>query len=123
MKYAGSMIIAAIILSLCGGEAHATATLSNMDEVGAAIEACWNGPDVSKGSFVTLQFSFRRDGTLIGVPRPTAIDVPGDAEARQSFVSSAITALEHCTPLHFSPFLADNIAGRVFTMQFFGAKD
>lgn len=94
------------------------APLNTMDEVGAAIRACWKPPANSKNSFVTLSFSFRRDGTLIGPPRPSEISVSGDAEAKKQFVDAAIAAVQSCIPLEFSPALAAGIGGQVFTLQF-----
>jgi hypothetical protein len=118
------MVICVLSLGVDKGLAAGTLqTLRSMDEVGAAIGACWKAPVGSKGSFVTLSFSFRRDGMLIGPPRLAAASVPGDADARQRFLSSAITAVERCAPLHLAPALAGNIAGLVFTMRFFGSKD
>ena len=92
--------------------------LATMDEVGAAIQACWNPPAGTAGSAVTLSFSFNRNGELIGPPRPTAVNVAGDNAARQAFVDAATKALEGCMPLSFSPALAAGIGGAVFTMQF-----
>ncbi|TIO09671.1 hypothetical protein [Mesorhizobium sp.] len=97
-------------------------TLNTMDDVGAAIQACWTPPADAGNSTVTLAFSFKRNGTLIGPPRATAINVAGDAKARQSFVDAAIAALEDCLPLSFSPALAQGIAGNVFTLQFDSPK-
>ncbi|MFI0845168.1 hypothetical protein [Mesorhizobium sp. IMUNJ 23232] len=92
--------------------------LRTMDEVGAALEACWTPPPDMPNSSVTLSFSFNRDGALIGTPRPTEIKVEGDGQARQQFVEAAIAAVENCTPLDFSPAIADGIGGTVFTMPF-----
>jgi hypothetical protein len=117
------IIVVIGVMSLTAGKAMAAGTLRTMDEVGAAIRACWNAPSGPQGAFVTMSFSFRRDGRLLGPPRLAAIDVPGDAEARQRFADSAIAALEHCTPLPLAPALADNIDGQVFTMRFFGVKE
>ncbi|MEP9390424.1 hypothetical protein [Mesorhizobium sp. KR9-304] len=89
-----------------------------MDEVGAAIQACWHPPSGTEGSEVTLSFSFNRDGALIGPPMPTAINVPGDEAARQAFVEAATKALEGCVPFSFSPALAAGIGGTVFTTEF-----
>lgn len=94
------------------------ATLNSMNEVGAALQACWSPPDGVKKARVTLSFSFRRDGTLIGPPRPTAIEVDGDAKARKEFVDAAVKALQQCVPLDFSAKLAQGIAGTVYTQQF-----
>jgi len=93
--------------------------LTTMDDVGKALHACWTAPEGSRKSTVTLRFSFKRDGSLIGPPRTAAIDFPGnDAAARKSFIDAAISAVRDCTPLTLSPELAQGIGGQVFTMQF-----
>ncbi|AZO32682.1 MULTISPECIES: hypothetical protein [unclassified Mesorhizobium] len=97
--------------------------LNTMNEVGVALQACWTPPANSGNSSVTLSFSFKRDGTLIGPPKPTAIKVSGDDKARQAFVDAATAALRNCLPLSFSPALAQGIPGKVFTLQFNSPKD
>ncbi|WP_159587824.1 hypothetical protein [Chelativorans xinjiangense] len=111
ISIAGSVLIVATGLSLAE-------PLNSMADVGEAIEGCWKPSSNSEGSSVTLRFSFRRDGSLIGRPEPTAINVDGDAQARQRFVNEAIAAVESCAPLDFSPTLAEGIGGQVFTMRF-----
>ncbi len=100
----------------------AAASLNSMNEVGAAMLACWTPPANSDNSSVTLSFSFKRDGTLIGRPRTTAIHVNGDDKARKAYVDAATKALQDCLPLSFSPSLAQGIAGSVFTLQFDSPK-
>ncbi|WP_430691638.1 hypothetical protein [Mesorhizobium captivum] len=99
------------------------ASLNTMNEVGAALQACWTPPANSGNSSVTLSFSFKRDGTLIGPPKPTAIKVSGNDKARQAYVDAATAALRNCLPLSFSPDLAKGIPGKVFTLQFNSPKD
>ncbi|QND68296.1 hypothetical protein HB777_32980 [Mesorhizobium loti] len=98
------------------------AELNTMNDVGDAIQACWTPPADAGTASVTLSFSFKRDGTLIGPPRPTAIKVDGDAKAKKSFVDAATAALQNCLPLTFSAKLAQGIAGNVFTLQFASPK-
>ena len=100
----------------------AAASLNSMNEVGAALLACWTPPANSENSSVTLSFSFKRDGTLIGPPRTTAIHVSGDDKARKAYVDAATKALNDCLPLAFSPSLAQGVAGNVFTLQFNSPK-
>lgn len=107
---------------LVGGYPCNAAPLDTMAEVVDAIQACWTPPAGAGNASVTLSFSFKRDGTLIGPPRPTAIKVDGDADTRKSFVDAATTALQKCLPLSFSPTLAQGIAGNVFTVQFASPK-
>ncbi|RRI04989.1 hypothetical protein EH240_07510 [Mesorhizobium tamadayense] len=98
------------------------ASLNTMNEVGAALQACWTPPANSENSTVTLSFSFKRDGTLIGPPKPTGIKVGGNDKARQAYVDAATAALRNCLPLSFSPTLAQGIPGKVFTLQFNSPK-
>jgi hypothetical protein len=113
----GMLVIAVTMPALAVSSPSAANPLNTVDDIEAAIGACWNAPPDQEGSFVTLSFSFKRDGTLIGPPRPTEISVAGDEQARARFVDDAIAAINQCMPLSFSPTLADGIAGQVFTMQ------
>ena len=120
MKSTAAMVAIAILVgATCRSNA---ATLNTMPEVGAALQACWTPPANAGNSTVTLSFSFRRNGTLIGRPKPTAIHVAADEKARQAFVEAAIAAVEHCLPLSFSPALAQGIPGNLFTLQFNSPK-
>jgi hypothetical protein len=98
------------------------ASLNSMNEVGAALLTCWTPPAGSDNSSVTLSFSFKRDGTLIGPPKATAIHVNGDDKARKAYVDAATKALHDCLPVSFSPSLAQGVAGTVFTLQFNSPK-
>lgn len=91
---------------------------TTMDQVGAAIMSCWKPPAEVKKSSVTLRFGFKMDGSLLGPPRPTSINVQGDDDVRKDFVSAAISAVESCTPVELAPDLAEGIGGQVFTMEF-----
>ena len=103
--------------------AAGAAQLNTMNEVGTALQACWNPPANSGNASVTLSFSFKRDGTLIGPPKPTAIKFTGDEKARKAYVDAATAALHNCLPLSFSPSLAQGVAGNVFTLQFNSPKN
>ncbi|WP_274626206.1 hypothetical protein [Arvimicrobium flavum] len=104
---------------LVGTDQSRADTLNTMDDVGAAIQRCWTPPSgAPAGASVTLSFGIKRDGSLLGTPKPTAISVSGDEKARKSFVEAAVQAVEQCMPLQLSPALAQGIAGTVYTMQF-----
>ena len=112
-----STALVAAVLAIAAQPAGAE-PLKTMDEVGAVIRQCWKPPADSEGSSVTLRFSFKRDGTLIGPPKPSDIDVEGDADKKKAYVQAATEALQKCLPLSFAPKLADGIGGNVFTMRF-----
>jgi len=121
MKGLAKLFAIAAAVMAAGYPANA-APLDTMSEVGDAIQACWTPPSDAGNATVTLSFSFKRDGTLIGPPRPTAITVDGDAKAKKAFVDAATTALQKCLPLNFSPKLAQGVAGSVFTLRFDSPK-
>ena len=109
------LLVALILLPL---PVQAVVALTTMNQVGKAVLACWEPPAGVKNSSVTLSFSFKRDGSLIGPPRSTAIDVDGDESTRKQFIAAAIDAVEQCTPVKFSSDLAQGIPGQVFSMEF-----
>ncbi len=88
-----SCAIALVLLPLT---THA-GPLTTMDEVGAAVMSCWKPPSGAKNSTVRLSFSLKSDGSLIGPPEATFIDVAGDEKA-----SSAIRCCCHgrSGPMH-----------------------
>jgi hypothetical protein len=65
-----------------------------------------------------MRFSFKRDGSLIGPPRPANVDVAGDEDQRKQFIAAATEAIEQCTPIELAPDLAQGIGGQVFTLEF-----
>jgi hypothetical protein len=104
---------------LAGSVAYGfSAELKSVKDIGKAIEACWHPPAGSKDSSVTLRFGFRRDGSLLGPPRSSAVDVKGDDKARKAYVDAAVRAVKDCTPLTFSPDLAKGMAGQIFAISF-----
>jgi hypothetical protein len=117
------MMLSTIALTLSMPAAASAATLDTMDDVGGAIEACWKPPANAKDASVTLSFSFRKDGTLIGPPKPTHVTFSGDDKAKKAYVDAAVSAVQACTPLAFSPKLSQGIAGQVFTMPFKSGSD
>jgi hypothetical protein len=106
-------------LAFAAGAAPAAGRLSTMAEVGDALRACWPTAPEPHRPFVTLSFSFRRDGGLNGQPMVQANTLGGDPAARQRLAEMATAALERCTPLPLTPALAGTIAGQVFTMRLY----
>lgn len=110
-------------LAAMAGATQAQAdTLKTMNDVGAAFTKCWTPPPNSDGSSVTLSFSLKRDGSLIGQPRATAVKVKGDKAAAKAFADAAIASVTSCLPLDLAPALAQGIAGSIYTMVFTSPK-
>lgn len=96
--------------------------LNTMADVGSALQHCWEPPSGAAKGSITLQFSFKRDGSLIGPPKATSIRVDGDADQRKQLVQAATNAVQKCMPLVFAPQLADGMAGTLFTLQLASPK-
>ena len=85
-----------------------------------AIYACWKPPPGTAGMSLTLQFSLRRNGTLIGKPRATYSDLGTDAQLSRAFVASILKALDEALPLPFSDSMGGAIAGRMLVPSLHG---
>ncbi len=84
-------------------------------EVGPSIAACWRAPH--PGDQITVQLSFRRDGSIFGKPRVNYVN-PMNGSSTQALAKSIFKAIDACLPLQFTPRLAANIAGQVFVIRF-----
>jgi hypothetical protein len=97
------------------------AELSRLDQVAPAIRACWAPPAGLLGLEqieVTVRFSLRRDGTLIGAPQVTFSSADVALRARELLTRSAAEAIRACTPLDLAAGLGNAIAGRPFAIRF-----
>jgi hypothetical protein len=84
-------------------------------EVGPSIAACWQAPH--QGDQVTVQLSFKRDGSIFGKPKINYVKSMNRAST-QALTESIFKAIDACLPLQFTPLLAANIAGQVFVIRF-----
>ena len=84
-------------------------------EVGPSIAACWRAPH--QGDQITVQLSFKRDGSIFGKPKVNYVK-PMNGSSAQALTESIFKAIDACLPLEFTPLLAANIAGQVFVIRF-----
>jgi hypothetical protein len=102
-------------------ETPSTAVLNRYPEVAGALSRCFD-PAASLGTRswgeITLRVSFKRDGSVNGIPRVIYPAGPSDPALATELKSSLLSALAHCTPLHLSPSLGGAIAGQIFAIRF-----
>ncbi|WP_292890520.1 hypothetical protein [Mesorhizobium sp.] len=67
---------------------------------------------------LTLRFSLRRDGTLIGKPRATFSKLGQDDRLNKAFVASVLEALDKALPVPFTESMGGAIAGRILSPLF-----
>ncbi len=110
-----------VVLLLLPAPASAEPRIGTLRELGPALTRCWRAPAGSEGSEITLRFSLRRDGSLIGQPRITYSKLEGHPTDQRAFVAAALGALAQCLPVPLSEGLGGTIAGRPLTIRF-GAR-
>ena len=92
--------------------------INTAKEMFSAIYACWEPPPGTAGMSITLQFSLRRQGTLIGKPRATYSKLGGDEALNRAFVASILKALDKALPLPLTDGMGGAIAGRMLAQRF-----
>ena len=100
---------------------HSTHPVDTLKKMSEAIYACWMPPAGTAGMSLTLQFSLRRNGTLIGKPRATYSDLGTNPQLSRAFVASILKALDDALPLPFSDSMGGAIAGRMLAPRFTAA--
>jgi hypothetical protein len=96
--------------------------IDTINEMFSAIIACWEPPPGTAGMSLTLQFSIRRNGTLIGKPRATYSRLGNDDKLNRAFVASVLEALDKALPLPVSDSMGGAIAGRMLFPRFTAAS-
>lgn len=92
--------------------------IDSLNEMWSALYACWQPPADSNGMSITLRFSLRRDGSLIGKPVATYSNLSGDDFRKRVFVASVIEALDQVVPLPLTDSMGAAIAGRPLALLF-----
>jgi hypothetical protein len=104
----------ALGLTLAGSVAHAQPA-NSLHDLWQALDACARrakvAPEVA-GSEITVLFTLKRNGSLLGKPRITYSRLIGDVVDQQAFVAASLSAIAGCFPLPMTDGLGGAIAGR-----------
>ncbi len=95
--------------------------LDTIGDLFAALRSCWTPPpeDAARaGMQMSVKFSFKRDGGLIGTPRLTYATPDASAQTRDVYRQAIDDSLSHCTPLSFSKGMGGAIAGRPILIRY-----
>ncbi len=93
------------------------ATLNRYFDVGQALGRCSPAPEGPTWGSITLRVSFKRDGSVFGLPRIPYSDA-GTAEQKSDLAHSLLAGLKRCTPLPLSRSLGAAVAGEIFAIRF-----
>jgi hypothetical protein len=100
--------------------------LNTIGDLFAALRACWTPPPAEaarQGMQMTVRFSFRRSGALIGTPRMTYFTQGAAADVRASYLKAINGSLDACMPLKFTGDLGGALAGRPIAIRYIDNRE
>jgi hypothetical protein len=103
-------IALALVLTLPSEAKSAPA--NTLRELYAAVGVCLKVTTGTPGSEMTIVFSVKSDGSLLGKPKISHAKLLGDPEAQRDFVRDVLAALSKCLPLSMTEGLGGAVAGR-----------
>ncbi len=116
----GRRLIAAALISLpAAADAAPANTLREMFD---GLRTCLAPAGLTAGSAVTVVFSLRRDGTLIGKPRIAFAKTSADPETTKRDFAAIAARFDHCLPMPVTDALGGAIAGRPIAIRFVGGR-
>jgi hypothetical protein len=89
-----------------------SAPANTLRELYAALGGCVKATGGLPGSEITVVFSIKRDGSLLGRPRISHSKLLGDSSAQRDFVRNVLAAIDRCLPISITEGLGSAVAGR-----------
>ena len=100
--------------------------LDNIGDLFAALRSCWAPPPAEaakEGMQMTVRFSFKRSGDLIGPPRMTFATQGTPADVRDTYLKAINDSIGACVPLKFTGNLGEALAGRPIAIRYVDNRD
>jgi hypothetical protein len=100
--------------------------LDNIGDLFAALRSCWTPPQpdsAKEGMQMTVRFSFKRSGDLIGPPRMTFATAGVPSEVRETYFKAINDSIGACVPLKFTGNLGGALAGRPIAIRYVDNRD
>jgi hypothetical protein len=92
----------------------------------AELRSCWTPPQAESakaGMQMTVRFSFKRSGDMVGPPRMTFATVGTAADVRDAYLKAINSSLDACIPLKFTDSLGGALAGRPIAIRYVDNRD
>ncbi|HZR85670.1 MAG TPA: hypothetical protein VFB02_02645 [Bradyrhizobium sp.] len=100
--------------------------LDTIGDLFAELRSCWTPPPTDQareGMQMSVRFSFKRSGELIGSPRLTFATAGASADNRSTYLKAINDSLDSCLPMKFSDGLGGALAGRPLMVRFVDNRD
>jgi hypothetical protein len=110
--------------NLRGGRAP-EGPVNSIREMVDALRECWEWPRLPAAISemqMTVRFSFKRSGELLGPPRVTYTSPEADPASRRIYRQAIDDMFARCTPMPFSQSMAGAIIGRPISVRFIGNR-
>jgi hypothetical protein len=95
--------------------------LDTIADLFAELRSCWSPPpaDAAHADMqMTVRFSFKRSGDMIGSPRMTFATMGAAADIRDTYLKAINSSLDACMPLKFTGGLGGALAGRPIAIRY-----
>jgi hypothetical protein len=95
--------------------------LDTIGDLFAELRSCWSPPpaDVAhQGMQMSVRFSFKKSGEMIGQPRLTFATKDVPADIRDTYLKAINASLSACIPLKFTDGLGGSLAGRPIAIRY-----
>ena len=100
--------------------------LDTIGDLFAALRSCWSPPPADtarEGMQMSVRFSFKRTGEMIGAPRLTFATAGVPADTRATYLKAINASLDACVPLKFTGGLGGALAGRPIAIRYVDNRD
>jgi len=95
--------------------------LDTIGDLFAALRSCWSPPPATsarEAMQMSVRFSFKTSGEMIGTPRLTFATAGISADTRAAYLKAINSSLDACLPLKFSNGLGGALAGRPIAIRY-----
>jgi hypothetical protein len=95
--------------------------LDTIGDLFSALRSCWSPPPAETaqaGMQMSVRFSFKRSGEMIGAPRITYATAGVSADVRDTYLKAINASLDGCLPLKFTGGLGGALAGRPIAIRY-----
>ncbi|WP_024509902.1 hypothetical protein [Bradyrhizobium sp. ARR65] len=100
--------------------------LNTIGDLFSELRSCWLPPppdQAHEGMQMSVRFSFKKSGELIGPPRITFATAGSSADARATYLKAINDSLDACLPLKFTSGLGGALAGRPIMIRYVDNRD
>jgi hypothetical protein len=95
--------------------------LDSIGDLFATLRSCWSPPpedSAREGMQMSIRFSFKRSGEMIGAPRVTFATAGVPTDTRATYLKAINASLNSCLPLKFTSGLGGALAGRPIAIRY-----